>query len=125
MFGQARHANPAPWGQHYLEDEVEVGGLRAGHHCPCEREVVGTPPYMSPKLHAHQPYRLDGDLWAPAVTIWEVTTNQHPFPPAPFNQFTTNRNSPPHLVRQLAQQATQARAFQRLPRKQMTMFVEM
>jgi serine/threonine-protein kinase len=41
--------------------------------------IVGTPPYLSPEAHARHRANPSFDLWALAVTFYEVLTGRRPF----------------------------------------------
>lgn len=45
--------------------------------------VVGTPAYLSPEAHNHQRANPSFDLWALAVTFYEVIAGQRPFVASP------------------------------------------
>lgn len=55
-----------------LEREATMSGV-GGH------VVVGTPAYLSPEAHNHQRANPTFDLWALAVTFYEVLTGRRPF----------------------------------------------
>ena len=51
--------------------------------------VVGTPAYLSPEAHNHQRANPSFDLWALAVTFYEVLTGRRPFQAASADGLTS------------------------------------
>ncbi|MCB1009138.1 MAG: serine/threonine protein kinase [Acidobacteria bacterium] len=71
-FNSAGDLKLLDFGLARLEREATMSGV-GGHF------VVGTPAYLSPEAHNHQRANPSFDLWALAVTFFEVLTGRRPF----------------------------------------------
>jgi len=71
-FNSAGDLKLLDFGLARLEREATMSGV-GGH------VVVGTPAYLSPEAHNHQRANPSFDLWALAVTFYEVLTGCRPF----------------------------------------------
>jgi serine/threonine protein kinase len=75
-FNSAGDLKLLDFGLARLEREATMSGV-GGH------VVVGTPAYLSPEAHNHKRANPSFDLWALAVTFYEVLTGQRPFVGSP------------------------------------------
>ncbi|MEZ5314451.1 MAG: serine/threonine-protein kinase [Thermoanaerobaculia bacterium] len=71
-FNSAGDLKLLDFGLARLEREATMSGV-GGH------VVVGTPAYLSPEAHNHERANPSFDLWALAVTFYEVLTGRRPF----------------------------------------------
>ncbi|KAA6397197.1 MAG: putative Serine/threonine-protein kinase Nek4 [Streblomastix strix] len=69
---------------------VKLGDFGIARNLSSSRDMahtlVGTPYYMSPELSQNKPYNHKSDVWALGCLLYEMTTFQHPFEAANYNQ---------------------------------------
>jgi len=81
-FNSAGDLKLLDFGLARLEREATMSGVGG-------QVVVGTPAYLSPEAHNHQRANPSFDLWALAVTFYEVLTGRRPFQAASADGLTS------------------------------------